>query len=166
MSSDTDQTTSQPRLGKLASPVWVFRTVSIAEAITWTLLLSGMFAKYVTQTTELGVRIFGTLHGAVFLAYCVTAVLVGIDQRWTTGRKVLALACAIPPFATIAFDRWVEKRGLIDDSWRLRTIEPRGPFEKPAGWALRRPALGGLLAVVLVAALFSVALILGPPIGG
>lgn len=166
MSSDTNQTTSQPRLSTLASPSWVFRTVSIAEAITWTLLLIGMFLKYVTQTTELGVRIFGTLHGAVFLAYGVTAVLVWIDQRWTTGKGVLALACAIPPFATIAFDRWVEKRSPIDDSWRLRTTEPRGLFEKLAGWALHRPVLGGLLAVVLVAALFSVALILGPPIGG
>lgn len=166
MSSDTDQAISQPRLGKLGSPSWVFAAVSIAEAITWTLLLIGMFLKYVTQTTELGVRVFGTLHGAVFLAYCVTAVLVWIDQRWTLGKGVLALACAIPPFATIAFDRWVEKRHLIDDAWRLRSAEPRGLFEKLAGWALNRPVLGALLAVVAVAALFSIALLLGPPIGG
>lgn len=144
----------------------MFRTVSIAEAITWTLLLIGMFLKYVTQTTELGVRVFGTLHGAVFLAYCVTAVLVWIDQRWSARRGLLALASAIPPFATLAFDRWVERRALIENSWRLRTAEPRGLFERLAAWALNRPVLGALLAVALVAALFSVALVLGPPVGG
>ena len=166
MSSHADQLTTATRSGRLERPLWVFRTASIAEAVTWTLLLIGMFLKYVTHTTELGVRVFGTLHGAVFLAYCVTAVLVAIDQRWPLGRTVLALACAIPPFATLAFDRWVEKRALVGDAWRLRSGEPGGLLERLAGWALNRPVLGALLALVLVAVLFSGALILGPPVGG
>lgn len=166
MTSDADQLTAPTRSGRLTRPLWAFRTASIAEAITWTLLLIGMFGKYVTHTTELGVRVFGTLHGAVFLAYCVTVVLVAIDQRWPLGRTVLALACAIPPFATLAFDRWVEKRALIGDAWRLRSASPGGPLERLAGWALNRPVLGALLALILVAALFTVALILGPPVGG
>ncbi|MET0467620.1 MAG: DUF3817 domain-containing protein, partial [Aeromicrobium sp.] len=64
------------------SPRRLFRTVAVAEAITWALLLTGMFLKYVTETTELGVRIGGMLHGVVFVAYVVTTVVVAIDAQW------------------------------------------------------------------------------------
>ena len=65
------------------NPLQLFRRVAIAEAITWALLLTGMFLKYVTETTELGVRVFGMVHGVVFIAYCLTTVLVAVDQRWS-----------------------------------------------------------------------------------
>src|SRR5690606_20883934 len=61
------------------SPRRLFRTVAIAEAITWALLLTGMFLKDVTETTELGVRVGGMLHGVVFVAYVVVTVVVAID---------------------------------------------------------------------------------------
>jgi hypothetical protein len=35
------------------SPRRLFRIVAVAEAITWAMLLTGMFLKYVTETTEL-----------------------------------------------------------------------------------------------------------------
>ncbi|WP_397420170.1 DUF3817 domain-containing protein [Pseudohongiella nitratireducens] len=35
----------------------------------------GMFLKYATATTELGVWLFGRLHGAAFLFYVVIAIL-------------------------------------------------------------------------------------------
>ena len=63
--------------------------MAIAEAITWALLLTGMFLKYVTETTELGVRVFGMAHGVVFIAYCLTTVVVAVDQRWSPGRTLL-----------------------------------------------------------------------------
>lgn len=147
-------------------PSVLFRTVSIAEAITWALLLVGMFLKYVTGTTDLGVRVFGTLHGAVFIAYGVTTVLVWIDQRWSWRRGLVALACAVPPFATLVFDGWVERHNIIGGSWRLRSTEPRGLLERFAAWAVHHPFAGGLLALVLVAVLFTAALLLGPPVGG
>lgn len=153
---------SRTRVG----PSRLFRIVSIAEAITWTLLLIGMFLKYVTNTTELGVTIFGRLHGAVFLAYGVTTVLVWIDQRWSLRQGLLGLVCAIPPFATLFFDRWVERNDMLGDSWRLRQTEPRGIIEKLSSWVVRHPVAGGLVALVLVGAMFSFALFLGPPVGG
>ena len=42
-----------------------------------------------TETTELGVRVFGMVHGVVFIAYCLTTVLVAVDQRWSRGRTLL-----------------------------------------------------------------------------
>ena len=56
---------------RTADPATLFRRVAVAEAVTWALLLTGMFLKYVTETTELGVRVFGMVHGVVFIAYCL-----------------------------------------------------------------------------------------------
>ena len=87
----------------LSSPSRVYRIVATAEAVTWAGLLSGMFLKYVTETTELGVSIFGMLHGIVFITYCVTTVAIAVDQRWSFGRLVAGLASSIPPFLTLWF---------------------------------------------------------------
>ena len=144
-------------------PLKLFRVVAVAEAVTWTLLLLGMFLKYVTGTTEIGVRIGGMLHGVVFIAFCLTTVLLWIDQKWTTSRLVLGLASAIPPYATIWFDKNAEQRGELGSSWRLAAAQPVGLLEKIAAWLIRRPLQGLLVGVVAVAALTGVALIVGPP---
>ena len=114
----------RPRRESAAS---LFRRVAIAEAVTWALLLTGMFLKYVTDTTELGVRIFGMAHGVVFIAYCLTTVVVAVDQRWSRGRLLAGLAASVPPFVTIAFDRYAERRGMLATSWRLVTERSVGP---------------------------------------
>ena len=145
------------------NPVTLFRRVAIAEAITWALLLTGMFLKYVTETTELGVRVFGMVHGVVFIAYCLTTLVVAVDQRWSRGRTLLGLASSVPPFVTLWFDRYVERRGGLGRSWRLVTEEPRGPVERIVGWLLRHPARGAVAGVVGVAALTGLALLVGPP---
>ena len=147
------------------NPFRLFRTVAIAEAITWALLLTGMFLKYVTETTELGVRIFGMVHGVVFIAYCLTTVLVAIDQRWTVGRTLLGLVASIPPFFTVLFDRYAEKRGALSDAWRLLEQPPDRSVDRPAAWLLRNPLRGAFAGLVAVAALTGVALLVGPPAG-
>ena len=147
------------------TPLHLFRRVAIAEAVTWALLLTGMFLKYVTETTELGVRVFGMLHGVVFVAYCLTTVLVAVDQRWRAGRLVLGLLAAVPPFCTVPFDRYAERRGALGDAWRLRTADPSGPAEKVAAWLIRNPLRGAVAGVVAVLALTGVALLVGPPAG-
>jgi len=147
------------------SPRLLFRRVAVAEAITWALLLSGMFLKYVTETTELGVSVFGMLHGVVFVAYAVVAVVVAVDQRWTARRTLVALASAVPPFATVPFDRWVEKHHPLDTTWRLRAGDPSAPLERLVAWLVRSPAQGVAAGLVAVAALTGVALLVGPPTG-
>jgi integral membrane protein len=147
------------------SPLHLFRRVAIAEAVTWALLLTGMFLKYVTETTDLGVRVFGMVHGVVFIAYCLTTVLVAVDQRWSRGRLLLGLAASVPPFMTVPFDRYAERRGLLATVWRLTGERPAGPVERVVAWVLRNPGRGAVAGVLAVLALTGVALIVGPPAG-
>jgi integral membrane protein len=147
------------------SPLRLFRRVAIAEAVTWALLLVGMYLKYVSETTELGVRVGGMLHGVVFVAFCVTTVVVAVDQRWSVGRTLLGLVSAVPPFATVLFDWYAERRGWLTTTWRLVAGAPRRPADRPVGWLLRNPARGLLTGVVAVVALTGAALLVGPPVG-
>jgi integral membrane protein len=82
-----------------------FRIVAVAEALSWVGLLIGMYVKYVPQTTELGVQIFGPIHGGIFLAYVVVAVLTSRALRWSPRTTLLALVCSVPPLATVWFER-------------------------------------------------------------
>ncbi len=149
------------------SPQVLFRRFAVAEAVTWALLLTGMALKYLTRTTELGVQVFGPLHGVVFIAYCVVAVFVAVDQRWRPGTVLLALASAVPPLATVWFERQAIRSGrLAEGGWRLApgAQAPASAVERLQAGTLRRPALAVLAAVVLVAVLTGVALALGPPV--
>ena len=144
------------------TPRGIFRGLAITEAITWALLLTGMFLKYVTETTELGVQVFGMVHGVVFIAYCLVTVVVATDQRWSLGRTVLGLAAAIPPFATLLFETYADRRGLLGPEWLSRHDSPSAR-ERAVCWLLRHHRLATGLLVVAVAGLTGVALVVGPP---
>jgi integral membrane protein len=82
-----------------------FRIVAVAEALSWIGLLAGMYVKYVPETTELGVKIFGPIHGGIFIAYVVIALFTARVLRWSPRTTVLALVCSVPPLATVWFER-------------------------------------------------------------
>ena len=144
------------------TPRGVFRALAITEAITWALLLTGMFLKYVTETTELGVQVFGMVHGVVFIAYCLVTVLVATDQRWSLPRLALGLVAAVPPFATLLFESYADKRGLLGDEWLSRHDSPTAP-QRLVCWLLLHHRLAAGLLVVAVAGLTGAALVVGPP---
>ena len=91
-------------------PFRIFRITAIAEAFTWTGLLVGMFLKYVTETTEAGVWLFGRLHGALFVVYLAATLWVAVAERWSLWRTFFGLAASVPPLTTVIFERWVAKR--------------------------------------------------------
>ena len=91
----------------------VFRAVAVAEAVSWALLLAGMFVKYVVGTTEVGVQVAGPLHGAVFIAYLVVALVAWRVLRWSPVTAVLALVASVPPFVTVWFERWAQRTGRL-----------------------------------------------------
>lgn len=146
-----------------ARPDRLFGSLAFAEMVTWTLLLAGMLGKYALGLGDLGVRVGGGLHGFVFLAYCLTTVLVAIDQRWRVKQLVLGLGAAVLPYATVPFERHARRSGLLDARWRLRSEPADRPQEHVAATALRRPVVAAAVGVVIVALVFAGLLALGPP---
>ncbi|MDP9868379.1 MULTISPECIES: DUF3817 domain-containing protein [Streptosporangium] len=83
----------------------LFRYVAIAEACSWAGLLVGMFFKYIVDSGDLGVKIFGPIHGALFVLYVAGVLAAAREARWSAGTVVLGLACAVPPFTSLWFER-------------------------------------------------------------
>jgi integral membrane protein len=95
------------------TPKKLYSFVSKGEAITWTILITGLILRAV-GVDPIVVTIGGSIHGAMFLSYGVIAALVGVNQRWKTSRTIAAVALAIVPFATVPFERSVEKKKLTE----------------------------------------------------
>jgi integral membrane protein len=91
----------------------LFTVVAIAEAFTWAGLLVGMLLKHVTNTTDVGVAVFGALHGVMFLVYLPVALICAWRLRWPVWVALLALAAAVPPLTTLLFEVWALRRGLL-----------------------------------------------------
>ena len=108
--SDNAATSSLPRT--------IFRVVAFAEALSWLGLLIGMYFKWVADAGEGGVKVFGPIHGTIFIAYVLVSLWVSRAYRWDAKTTVLALVSSIPPFCTVIFERWAERTG------RLATATP------------------------------------------
>lgn len=104
--------TSKPPLGATGK---LFATAALIEALTWTGLLVGMYLKYVSETTDMGVWLFGRLHGLAFLGYVVATVLAGVRLRWPMWALLVALLAAVPPLLTWPVEWWYRRRGLLGE---------------------------------------------------
>lgn len=104
---ENDDTTSTNRI------IPALGVTATVEAITWGGLLLGIVLKRVVDVTEVGVQVFGPLHGAAFIAYCVSAVLAWRACRWSGATGSLALLASIPPFGTVVFHRWAARTGRL-----------------------------------------------------
>ena len=103
----------------------------VAEACSWAALLAGMAVKYGPPGDEIGVKIFGPIHGALFVVYGLLALVVARRRRWTLVQTGLALASAVPPFATVLFERWASRRGLLDaPAVAQRPLTPRAVADR------------------------------------
>jgi integral membrane protein len=149
------------------TPLNLFRTFAIAEAISWTLLIGGLILRAVADL-PLAVTIGGGIHGFVFLAYGATAVLVALNQRWGIGPTALAVVSAVIPYATIPTEIWLQRTGSLRGAWRLdETADPRDrrPIDRMLRFFLRRPWALALALIAVVAVVFVVLLVVGPPGG-
>lgn len=99
--------------GLLRTPQGRFTVVAVAEAVSWVGLLIGMLFKYALAHDAVGVHVFGPIHGVVFLAYVVLAVLAARAERWDARTTALALLASIPPLCTLWFERWAQRTGRL-----------------------------------------------------
>jgi integral membrane protein len=149
------------------TPLTLFRTLAIAEAISWTLLIAGLVLR-ATADLSIAVTVGGGIHGFVFLAYGATAVLVALNQRWGLGPAALAIVSAVIPYATVPTEMWLQRTGRLRGAWRLDAgDDPRDqrPLDRALRFFLRRPWVLGILILLAVALIFVVLLVVGPPGG-
>jgi integral membrane protein len=89
--------------------IWAARL----EALTWAGLLLGMGFKYGPPAVDIGVRVFGRLHGAAFLIYVLVTLAVAASQRWPWWAWLLSLFAAVPPLVTVPLEFLLRRRGLL-----------------------------------------------------
>ncbi|MGB7360583.1 MAG: DUF3817 domain-containing protein [Mycobacterium sp.] len=91
-----------------------FRLIALAEAVSWVGLLIGMYFKYLgAPQTEVGVKVFGPVHGGVFVAFVVAALLVGLAHKWGIGTWLLALLAGVVPLGSVIFLIWADRTGRM-----------------------------------------------------
>lgn len=91
-----------------------FRIVAFAEACSWLGLLIGMYFKYVPDDgNEIGVKIFGPIHGGIFLAFLLMVLLARNAFGWSMRTTAVAAISSIPPFATALFEVLADRAGLL-----------------------------------------------------
>jgi integral membrane protein len=148
------------------SPKSIYKFFATGEAITWGLLISALITRALGDLVPHAVTVAGSIHGAMFLSYCVVAVLVGLNQRWAIGRIAGAVALAVVPFATVPFDRRLGKQNALEGSWRTETSDdPRdqGFIDRLFRWFIARPVVLVLVIAIALPAIFAFLLFLGPP---
>src|SRR4051812_11279071 len=76
-----------------------FRYVALAEATSFLILLScSFFARD-------GVPIMGPIHGTLFLAYVLIALMIREAAGWNAKETLLVLVGAVVPFGGFVVDR-------------------------------------------------------------
>ncbi|QIV88519.1 DUF3817 domain-containing protein [Glutamicibacter mishrai] len=150
------------------SPSSLYRTIARAEAVTWTLLIVAMILKYGIKVGDWPVSIAGFIHGFVFLTYIVAAILVGMNQRWSKVLILGAAATSVIPFLTIPFDKWLERKGKLVGPWRKEASDHPADqrwTDSTMRWLVARPMLTSITLFVVIVAVFSTMLVMGPPGG-
>lgn len=100
----------------LSTPAKRFRFVAILEAFTWAGLLIGMAFKYLPENgNEIGVKIFGPFHGAVFVLFVIVSLVTARALKWNLVTTGLALVSSIPPFFTVLFEWWAARSGKLGE---------------------------------------------------
>jgi integral membrane protein len=148
------------------SPKSIYKFFATGEAITWGLLISALISRALGDLVPHAVTVAGSIHGAMFLSYCVVAVLVGLNQRWAMGKIAGAVALAIVPFATVPFDRRLVRQNALEGSWRTETSDDpkdQGFIDRLFRWFIARPVVLVLVIAVALPGIFAFLLFLGPP---
>ena len=73
------------------------RVLAVVEATSFLALLVATYFKHSDQG-ETGVSVLGPIHGVLFLAFCVSAILCAQEHSWPTRTTVWVLICGVVPF--------------------------------------------------------------------
>jgi integral membrane protein len=85
-----------------------FRWTALAEAVSYLVLLGiAMPLKYLWQM-PMAVKIIGSIHGALFVAFCLTLLLAMQKAAWSLGRAAMLFLASLLPLVPFWLDRRVK----------------------------------------------------------
>lgn len=85
-----------------------FRLTALAEAVSYLFLLSiAMPLKYIWQM-PMAVKIAGSIHGGLFVLFCLTLWLAMQKAVWPIGRAAMLFAASFLPLVPFWLDRRVK----------------------------------------------------------
>lgn len=91
-------------MGKVKAIRWL-RRVALTEGVSFlVLVLIAMPLKYWWEMPG-AVKLFGSLHGGLFVALCVLLAYVMLAAKWSFGRAALVFAASLVPFGPFLLDR-------------------------------------------------------------
>lgn len=123
---------SAPKYGLNTVAGW-FRMVALAEAVSWVGLLIGMYFKHLgSARTEIGVQVFGPVHGAMFVAYLVVGALTAVAFKWNPVTCLQALLGSLVPLGSVIFLIWAERSGKMGASSAVGPARPGQPVPETA----------------------------------
>lgn len=87
------------------SPIPFLRSVAKSEAISFLLLLGvAMPLKYFANL-PIAVKIVGSIHGALFVLFCVALLRTMLIAKWPLSRGAIAFIASLIPFGPFVVDR-------------------------------------------------------------
>ena len=106
---------SQPSL--LRTPIGRLRVIAFIEGCSYLLLLGvAMPLKYLFGM-PLAVRLVGSTHGGLFVAFCAVLLHVTIVERWSLLRGLVVFVSSLVPCGTFFIDpslRRELRKGVLD----------------------------------------------------
>lgn len=93
----------------MGNPLMQFRVVSLAEGMSFLVLLGiAMPLKYLAHSPQ-AVQIVGAIHGGLFVLYVLACFRVAVSEKWSAGRVAEALVSSLYPFGPFIFDRKLQR---------------------------------------------------------
>lgn len=97
----------------MKNPIPFLRKIALIEAVSYLVLLGiAMPLKYLADM-PLAVRIVGSVHGLLFVIFCVALAQTMFVARWPMGRGALVFVASLIPVATFVIDpkmkRYIEE---------------------------------------------------------
>ncbi len=93
---------------KLSTFLGQLRILAIIEGISYLLLIPTIILKY---GFEMGLpnKIVGSIHGLLFILYCVWVVYYAMKKKWSLIKTLICLAASLLPIATFIVDQRILK---------------------------------------------------------
>ena len=93
----------------MKNPVSLLRLVSLAEGVSYVVLLGiAMPLKYGANMPG-AVKIVGSIHGALCVVFCVALLRAMLGARWPISRAALVFVASLVPLAAFWMDRRIRE---------------------------------------------------------